>query len=78
MCARLSSEDGMREGGREGNLCPLSAASVGVTPSPPPFRTELFPYSRVIFYTVITAMVSYDRVALKKAVVDAPEVGGLH
>ena len=37
-------------------------------------RSELFPYSRVIFYTVITAMVSFDRVSLKKKVIDAPEV----
>ncbi|GAX76349.1 hypothetical protein CEUSTIGMA_g3795.t1 [Chlamydomonas eustigma] len=36
--------------------------------------SELFPYQRVIFYAVISAMVSYDRVALKKCVVDAPEV----
>jgi 26S proteasome regulatory subunit N7 len=36
--------------------------------------TELFPYSRVIFYGVITAIPSYDRVALKKKVLDAPEV----
>lgn len=36
--------------------------------------SELFPYSRVIFYAVITAVVSYDRVLLKKSVVDAPEV----
>ena len=36
--------------------------------------TELFPYSRVIFYGVVTSIPCYDRVALRKMVVDAPEV----
>uniref|UniRef100_A0A7S3VTM2 26S proteasome regulatory subunit RPN7 n=1 Tax=Dunaliella tertiolecta TaxID=3047 RepID=A0A7S3VTM2_DUNTE len=36
--------------------------------------TELFPYSRVVFYAVITSIIAMDRVALKAKVVDAPEV----
>uniref|UniRef100_A0A7R9UZ32 26S proteasome regulatory subunit RPN7 n=1 Tax=Chlamydomonas euryale TaxID=1486919 RepID=A0A7R9UZ32_9CHLO len=36
--------------------------------------TELFPYSRVIFYAVVTAVVAMDRVSLKKSVIDASEV----
>lgn len=36
--------------------------------------TELFDYQRVIFYAVVTSVVALDRVALKKQVVDAPEV----
>lgn len=37
-------------------------------------RPELFPFPTCIFYAVITAMVSLDRVSLKKRVVDAPEI----
>ncbi|KAG1654442.1 hypothetical protein FOA52_009160 [Chlamydomonas sp. UWO 241] len=36
--------------------------------------SELFPYSRVIFYAVVTSVVAMDRVSLKKSVVDASEV----
>lgn len=36
--------------------------------------SELFPYSRCIFYAVVTSMVALDRVALKKRVVDSPEI----
>mmetsp|Transcript_24714 Transcript_24714/g.53924 ORF Transcript_24714/g.53924 Transcript_24714/m.53924 type:complete len:389 (+) Transcript_24714:125-1291(+) len=36
--------------------------------------TELFAYQSVIFYAVLTCMISLDRVTLKKKVVDAPEV----
>lgn len=36
--------------------------------------TELFPYETCIFYTVVTCVVALDRVALKKRVVDAPEI----
>lgn len=36
--------------------------------------SELFPYPRVIFYAVVTSMVSLDRVALKKRVIDSPEI----
>lgn len=35
---------------------------------------ELFPYSRVVFYAVLSSLVALDRPALKKRVVDAPEV----
>ena len=35
---------------------------------------ELFPYARVVFYTVVTSVIALDRVALKAKVVDAPEV----
>uniref|UniRef100_A0A061SAG0 26S proteasome regulatory subunit RPN7 n=1 Tax=Tetraselmis sp. GSL018 TaxID=582737 RepID=A0A061SAG0_9CHLO len=35
---------------------------------------ELFTYNTFIFYTVLTSMISLDRVSLKKKVVDAPEV----
>ena len=37
-------------------------------------RPELFPFTTCIFYAVVTAMVSLDRVSLKKRVVDAPEI----
>lgn len=36
--------------------------------------TELFSFERCVFYTVITSLVSLDRMALKTKVVDAPEV----
>eukprot|EP00798_Chlamydomonas_sp_ICE-L_P025811 gene25811-11486_t len=36
--------------------------------------TELFPYTRVIFYAVVISMLALDRVSLKKKVVDAPEI----
>lgn len=36
--------------------------------------SELFPYSRCIFYAVVTSMIALDRVALRKRVVDAPEI----
>jgi len=36
--------------------------------------TELFPYSTLVLYTVITTLISLDRVNLKKKVVDAPEI----
>jgi len=36
--------------------------------------TELFPYSMLVLYTVITSIISLDRVTLKKKVVDAPEI----
>jgi len=35
---------------------------------------ELFDYKTFIFYTVITSIVSLDRVSLKKKVIDAPEI----
>ncbi|XP_022738121.1 26S proteasome non-ATPase regulatory subunit 6 homolog [Durio zibethinus] len=35
---------------------------------------ELFPYDTFIFYTVLTSIISLDRVSLKQKVVDAPEV----
>mmetsp|Transcript_223 Transcript_223/g.728 ORF Transcript_223/g.728 Transcript_223/m.728 type:complete len:398 (-) Transcript_223:98-1291(-) len=35
---------------------------------------ELFTYNNSIFYTVLTSMISLDRVSLKKKVVDAPEI----
>lgn len=35
---------------------------------------ELFTYQTSIFYTVLTAMISLDRVDLKKKVVDTPEI----
>jgi 26S proteasome regulatory subunit N7 len=35
---------------------------------------ELFDYNASIFYTVLTAIITLDRVALKKKVVDAPEI----
>ncbi|GBG85988.1 hypothetical protein CBR_g40800 [Chara braunii] len=35
---------------------------------------ELLPYTTFIFYTVLTSIVSLDRVALKSKVVDAPEI----
>lgn len=35
---------------------------------------ELFPFTTCIFYAVLTAMISFDRVSLKKRVVDAPEI----
>jgi 26S proteasome regulatory subunit N7 len=36
--------------------------------------TELFSFERCIFYTVITSLVSLDRMTLKTKVIDAPEV----
>jgi len=36
--------------------------------------SELFSYERCIFYTVVTALVTLDRVSLKEKVVDAPEI----
>lgn len=36
--------------------------------------SEIFPYRKCIFYAVVTSMVALDRVALKKQVVDAPEI----
>eukprot|EP01087_Luapelamoeba_hula_P006064 TRINITY_DN1620_c3_g1_i1.p1 TRINITY_DN1620_c3_g1~~TRINITY_DN1620_c3_g1_i1.p1 ORF type:complete len:344 (-),score=83.72 TRINITY_DN1620_c3_g1_i1:27-1058(-) len=38
---------------------------------------ELFSYNKFIFYTVLVAMVSIDRVKLKEKVIDAPEVLGV-
>eukprot|EP00898_Chlorokybus_atmophyticus_P003190 jgi/Chlat1/3872/Chrsp26S04015 len=35
---------------------------------------ELFPYNTFAFYTVITSIISLDRVSLKKKVIDAPEI----
>ncbi|GLU18498.1 hypothetical protein SLE2022_347950 [Rubroshorea leprosula] len=35
---------------------------------------ELFPYGTFIFYTVLTSIISLDRVSLKQKVVDAPEI----
>ncbi|GAB4845742.1 proteasome regulatory particle subunit [Ancistrocladus abbreviatus] len=35
---------------------------------------ELFPYDTFIFYTVLSSIVSLDRVSLKQKVVDAPEI----
>ncbi|KAL8144234.1 hypothetical protein V2J09_017266 [Rumex salicifolius] len=35
---------------------------------------ELFPYHTFIFYTVLTSIISLDRVSLKQKVVDAPEI----
>lgn len=37
-------------------------------------RYELFDYKKCIFYAVITAMVTLDRVTLREKVVDAPEI----
>lgn len=37
-------------------------------------RNELFPYERCIFYTVVTSLITLDRVSLKSKVVDAPEI----
>lgn len=39
-----------------------------------PCRTELFSYETCIFYTVLTAIPTLDRVSLKAKVVDAPEI----
>jgi 26S proteasome regulatory subunit N7 len=36
--------------------------------------TELFPYTTLVLYTVITGIISLDRVTMKKKLVDAPEV----
>ena len=36
--------------------------------------TEIFDYTSLVFYAVITSLVSLDRVTLKKKVVDSPEV----
>ncbi|XP_028781827.1 26S proteasome non-ATPase regulatory subunit 6 homolog, partial [Neltuma alba] len=35
---------------------------------------ELFPYDTFIFYTVLTSVISLDRVSMKQKVVDAPEI----
>lgn len=35
---------------------------------------ELFAYDKFIFYTVLTSIISLDRVSLKQKVVDAPEI----
>ncbi|KAJ8562395.1 hypothetical protein K7X08_011686 [Anisodus acutangulus] len=35
---------------------------------------ELFPYDIFIFYTVLTSIITLDRVSLKQKVVDAPEI----
>ncbi|KAL3716765.1 hypothetical protein ACJRO7_008362 [Eucalyptus globulus] len=35
---------------------------------------ELFPYDTFVFYTVLTGIMSLDRVSLKQKVVDAPEI----
>ncbi|KAF5935102.1 hypothetical protein HYC85_026231 [Camellia sinensis] len=35
---------------------------------------ELFPYDNFIFYTVLTSIISLDRVSLKQKVVNAPEI----
>lgn len=35
---------------------------------------ELFPYDTFIFYTVLTSIITLDRVSLKQKVVDAPEI----
>ncbi|XP_010507951.1 PREDICTED: 26S proteasome non-ATPase regulatory subunit 6 homolog [Camelina sativa] len=35
---------------------------------------EIFPYETFIFYTVLTSIVTLDRVSLKQMVVDAPEI----
>ncbi|KAK9117433.1 hypothetical protein Sjap_016380 [Stephania japonica] len=35
---------------------------------------ELFPYDTFIFYTVLTSIISLDRVSIKQKVVDAPEI----
>ncbi|XP_068308058.1 26S proteasome non-ATPase regulatory subunit 6 homolog [Pyrus communis] len=35
---------------------------------------EIFPYDIFIFYTVLTSIISLDRVSLKQKVVDAPEI----
>ncbi|KAF5193849.1 26S proteasome non-ATPase regulatory subunit 6-like protein [Thalictrum thalictroides] len=35
---------------------------------------DLFPYETFIFYTVLTSIISLDRVSLKQKVVDAPEI----
>ncbi|KHG19496.1 hypothetical protein F383_05500 [Gossypium arboreum] len=35
---------------------------------------ELFPYETFIFYSVLTSIISLDRVSLKQKVVDAPEI----
>ncbi|GMH16743.1 hypothetical protein Nepgr_018584 [Nepenthes gracilis] len=35
---------------------------------------DLFPYDTFVFYTVLTSIISLDRVSLKQKVVDAPEI----
>ncbi|XP_047325801.1 26S proteasome non-ATPase regulatory subunit 6 homolog [Impatiens glandulifera] len=35
---------------------------------------EIFPYDTFIFYTVVTSIITLDRVSLKQKVVDAPEI----
>lgn len=48
--------------------------------SPPPAaavpccRSELFSYTSCVSYAVLTSLISLDRVALKKRVVDSPEI----
>ncbi len=37
-------------------------------------RTELMSYETLIFYSVVTSVITLDRVDLKKKVVDAPEI----
>lgn len=37
-------------------------------------RTELMSYETLIFYSVVTSVITLDRVDLKKRVVDAPEI----
>lgn len=39
-----------------------------------PRSSELFAYKQCIFYAVVTSIISLDRVALRKRVVDAPEI----
>lgn len=40
----------------------------------PPCRSELFSYTSCVSYAVLTSLISLDRVALKKRVVDSPEI----
>lgn len=37
-------------------------------------RSELFSYTSCVSYAVLTSLISLDRVALKKQVVDSPEI----
>lgn len=39
-----------------------------------PCRSELFSYTSCVSYAVLTSLISLDRVALKKRVVDSPEI----
>eukprot|EP00850_Spirogloea_muscicola_P010720 SM000064S19742 [mRNA] locus=s64:210500:212551:+ [translate_table: standard] len=53
----------------------FGAAAVLFLDSISTFTTyELFPYEDFVFYTVVTAVISLDRVSLKAKVVDAPEI----